>query len=281
MKKNNLTCQISRWIFLISVLLFLGRLTFLYLTSEQKLTNLLPALGIILILAAGFILPVIIGRGERRKRAALWQTKEKAKWGFKGRNRDGLWLNYIDFPLIKKADCATGINFYSEWLVIKGGCIIVNPGESKLLDNHLTYNCRQRRTYAWDGCTPKFFFYWFMILGTPDWWNKNVTVQYIDDQNNISSKTVFWQLAHHASLVHDALYQYLNVIPINKKDVDELFRKMLRDAGMNALIALIYKTAVCMFGAAGVSYTPVDQSMIHVTGLPPCITGKTKEIALV
>lgn len=281
MKKKNLTCQIARWIFIITSLLVLIWLTILFLNSEMKFIYLLQQLSILLVIAAGFFLPIYIGSGERKLRGEQWLLKEKTKWCFHGRDRNGLWLNYIEEPLVRKADCATGVNFYSEWLVIKGGCIIVNPGESTLNGNTITYNCKSHRTYAWDGCTPKFFFYWFMILGTPDWWSKKVTVQYIDNQNNISSKTVFWQLAHHASLVHDALYQYLNVVPIKKKDIDELFRNMLKDAGMNAFVALIYKTAVCMFGAARVSYTPVDQSMMHVAGLPPCIADKKGDNALV
>jgi hypothetical protein len=44
----------------------------------------------------------------------------------------------------------------------------------------------------------------------------------------------------HASLVHDALYQYLDNIPLSKNEVDQLFYQMLLEAGMPKIIAIGY-----------------------------------------
>jgi hypothetical protein len=57
-------------------------------------------------------------------------------------------------------------------------------------------------------------------------------------------KEQFWQRAHHASLVHDVLYQYLNSIPIPKSDVDNLFHEMLIESGFSGIMAKIYHLAV-------------------------------------
>lgn len=46
----------------------------------------------------------------------------------------------------------------------------------------------------------------------------------------LARKQVFWQRSHHASLVHDALYQYLHTLPISKTAVDQLFYDMLCDS---------------------------------------------------
>ena len=56
----------------------------------------------------------------------------------------------------------------------------------------------------------------------------------------------------HASLVHDALYQYLNNIPLSKIEVDQLFHDMLIEAGMPKLMAMTYHFLVIKFGASDV-----------------------------
>jgi hypothetical protein len=55
-------------------------------------------------------------------------------------------------------------------------------------------------------------------------------------------------LAHNASLVHDALCQYLEYSPISKKDVDRFFCKKLKESGMCRPLAKIYHLAVRCFG---------------------------------
>ena len=181
-----------------------------YFIFHNSLKTLLVALAILVL---GVQLPRVVGRRTRIRNSLDAKKKELKKWGFHSRDREGPWLNYIDYPLVKESAYAAGKLFYSEWLIIHDGKIIVNPGQSSVdPSGSVIYNYCVRRTYAWDGCTPKRFFFWFAILGTPDWWQVTENVTTLDDKNNCVHKSVFWQQAHHASLVHDALYQYLDSI---------------------------------------------------------------------
>lgn len=225
--------------------------SFAYVISHSSLKTLLSALAILVL---GVQLPRLVGRRTRISRSLDAKKKERAKWGFHSRDREGPWINYIDYPLVKESAYAAGKRFYSEWLIIEDGRIIVNPGPSKVdpASGSVSYDYSVRCTYAWDGCTPKRFFFWFAILGTPDWWQVVENVTTLDEKNNCVQKSVFWQQAHHASLVHDALYQYLDSIPIAKRDVDRQFFEMLLDSGMPRLLAGIYHFFVRHFGAGDI-----------------------------
>ena len=90
--------------------------------------------------------------------------------------------------------------YSSEWLEISiSGQIRVKANENG---------------YAWDGCTPKWSVFNLFILGVPD---GHV------DYRTMEPYTYF------ASLVHDALYQYLDSVPVSKDRIDLLFLKMLGD----------------------------------------------------
>lgn len=218
----------------------------------------MPAIQTVLIacylLYLGVGLPIWVGYETRRSRAKKAKEKEIKKWGFCGRDRQGAWINYIDYPLVKRASCAEGKRFYSEWLIIHDGLIIVNPGKSEVnvAAKQVDYNFSIRRTYAWDGCTPKLHLFWLALVGTPDWWQRTENVQVFTHEKGIEEKQIFWQQAHHASLVHDALYQYLNSIPIAKIEVDRLFYEMLLNSGMSKPVANIYYYFVRWFGARDV-----------------------------
>ena len=78
-------------------------------------------------------------------------------------------------------------------------------------------------------------------------------------------KTVLWQKAHYASLVHDALYQYLHLIPIAKAQADRLFREMLIDAGITPWTATIYYWGVRFFGGRGAQPNgPAENSRLRL-----------------
>lgn len=221
--------------------------------APDLLNRVLIAFGVVFL---GFALPRWVGWHERKKRAVQAKKDEKAKWGFHSRDREGPWLNYVDFPVVKKTPIADGKFFYSEWLIIHDGTIVVNPGYSTTSHCKVEYDFSVRRAYAWDGCSPKRWFYWVALFGTPDWGDKLEEVTTISqDTTAIKSKEVVWQRAHHASLVHDALYQYLNQIPIDKRDVDQLFHDMLIVSGFNHWVAKIYHSAVHRFGASDVGET--------------------------
>jgi len=223
------------------------------------------------VLYLGFGLPRFHNRRIANQRAREAKRREKQKWGFCSRDREGPWINYIDYPLVVKAACAVGKRFYSEWLIVHDGYVVVNPGPS-IVDRErgsVKYDFSSKRAYAWDGCTPKRWFFWVALLGTPDWGLRRLQVKTVGAKGEIETKDVLWQKAHHASLVHDAFYQYLDTVPVAKRDVDKLFNAMLKESGFSPFLAKIYHLAVRFFGAADVGEDePGDNSALQPTGLP-------------
>ncbi|WP_339724492.1 DUF1353 domain-containing protein [uncultured Paraglaciecola sp.] len=203
------------------------------------------------VVCLGLFLPRQAGWNIRERRAKKSKLAEQQKWGFASRDREGPWINYIDYPLVRNTPLADSKFFYSDWLVIENGKVIVNPGSSEvdLESKTVNYDLAKPNTYAWDGCTPKRLFFWLALLGTPDWWHGEHTIQVLSEQGQLVEKKVFWQLCMHASLVHDALYQYLDSIPITKMQVDQLFHDMLLEAGMPKYLAKVYHWSVDKFGA--------------------------------
>ncbi len=69
--------------------------------------------------------------------------------------------------------------------------------------------------YAWNGCSPKFCL-WDLLIGTPDGVVHAVTGR---------PKT------YYASLVHDALYQFLpDGLPLTRRDADAFFLRLLAES---------------------------------------------------
>lgn len=204
-----------------------------------------------IVVCLGLYLPRQAGWDIREHRAKEAKLTEQQKWGFSSRDREGPWINYIDYPLVRQTSLADNKFFYSDWLVIDDGKVIVNPSTSKVNLEHkqVSYDFSQPNAYAWDGCTPKRLFFWLTLIGTPDWWHGEHSIQAITKQGELIDKKVFWQLCMHASLVHDALYQYLDNIPLTKVQVDQLFHDMLIEAGMPKLMAKAYHWSVEKFGA--------------------------------
>ena len=110
-------------------------------------------------------------------------------------------------------------DYISKWLYIsKEGVITVRAND---------------KGYSWDGCTPKWSVFNLFIIGTPD--------------GHVNYRTMK-PYTYYASLVHDALYQYLDTVPIKKVDIDSLFLKMLGDFKPR----WIYYLAVRIGGGNGV-----------------------------
>lgn len=85
--------------------------------------------------------------------------------------------------------------------------------------------------YAWDGCTPKLCFL-DVLIGIPDG---------AVDTGTGRPKT------YYASLVHDALYQFLHDgLPYTRKDADRFFLQLMKETDF-ALRGLYY-VAVRIFG---------------------------------
>jgi hypothetical protein len=109
--------------------------------------------------------------------------------------------------------------FVSQWLEIaEDGVITVKANDTG---------------YSWDGCTPKLDILNLVVVGVPDGHRDYRTQK---------------PYTYHASMVHDALYQYLDSIPVSKSEVDLLFLKMLGDFKLR----YVYYLAVKWFGARGV-----------------------------
>ena len=85
--------------------------------------------------------------------------------------------------------------------------------------------------YAWDGCTPKFCLL-DIVLGVPDG---------VVHERTKRPKT------YYASLVHDALYQFLNDdLPLSRKDADQCFLKLMQESDF--ALSKLYYWAVRCFG---------------------------------
>jgi hypothetical protein len=110
--------------------------------------------------------------------------------------------------------------FVTEWLEIStDGLVTVKANDTG---------------YSWDGCTPKFSLFDIKIVGVPD--------------GHIDSRTMK-PYTYRASMVHDALYQYLGSVPVYKRDIDLLFLEMLGDFRLRYL----YYFAVKYLGGRGVT----------------------------
>lgn len=109
-----------------------------------------------------------------------------------------------------------GRTYKSKWIEIKeNGDIIVNPN---------------KRNYAWDGCTPKYNIL-DISCGTPD---------------GVLSMETKKPITYYGSLLHDAIYQHKNEIPLSRKETDILFREVLMRH--NFLLSDIYYFGVRVFG---------------------------------
>jgi len=87
------------------------------------------------------------------------------------------------------------------------------------------------RGYAWDGCTPKFCFM-DLVIGTPD------GVVYLGSG---------FPKTYYASLIHDALYQFLpHGFPLTRKQADQCFLQLMTESEFS--LRYIYYIAVRSFG---------------------------------
>lgn len=126
------------------------------------------------------------------------------------------WRYVLDAPYHKTHELLKNVYFSNEWVHIDGGTIIISA------------------RYAWDGCTPAYkvpLIKWW--VGIPDGWGAKV-----DGKCQ----------AYYASLVHDALCQFRQEIPISKDASVELFSLMLEEGGFPRPIARIYRAFVKVLG---------------------------------
>ena len=95
-----------------------------------------------------------------------------------------------------------------------------------------------KKGYSWDGCTPKICFF-DILIGTPD-----------GVVHRVSGKPK----TYYASLVHDALYQFLPEIPgiahLTRRDADDFFFRIMEEYEFAP--RWIYWLAVRMFGGLAI-----------------------------
>ena len=102
------------------------------------------------------------------------------------------------------------------------------------------------RGYSWDGCTPKFYFL-DLVFGTPDG---------VVDKRTGRPKT------YYASLIHDALYQFLpDGLPLSRAQADECFLRLMTDSQF--ALRHVYWLAVRIFGWLTL---PITRHIRHTHG---------------
>ena len=106
------------------------------------------------------------------------------------------------------------------------------------LEIHSNGDARVLSGYAWDGCTPKFSIF-DILVGTPDG---------VPNERTKKPKT------YYASLVHDVLYQFLEINPdVPKAAADKIFLELLARDGFAP--RYIYYIAVSAFGGLSHRFT--------------------------
>lgn len=152
---------------------------------------------------------------------------------FRARDRWGLWLYRIDREFRVESPFV-GRPFRARWLTIHAdGTIIIPAG------------------YAWDGCTPKWSVFDLCTIGTPD---------------GIVNVRTGMRRTGRASLVHDALYQYLAWHEISRAEADRLFLDLMRRDGF--ALARLYWLAVRAFGGVFARGKHPDRARIRAESLP-------------
>jgi hypothetical protein len=118
------------------------------------------------------------------------------------------------------------------------GCAFIDRHGHRRLEIHPNGDARVLANYAWDGCTPKFSLF-DIVFGTPDGIPNQVTKR---------------PKAYYASLLHDVLYQFLDVnLPMSRAHADRVFLELLtRD---RFAPRPIYYAAVRAFGGAAHLFT--------------------------
>jgi hypothetical protein len=111
------------------------------------------------------------------------------------------------------------------------GCAFVDRSGKRRLELHPNGDAKVLANYAWDGCTPKFAI-WDIVFGTPDGIPNNKTTK---------PKT------YYASLLHDVLYQFLDVdLPMSRANADRIFLELLTRDGFGP--KWVYYAAVRILG---------------------------------
>lgn len=111
------------------------------------------------------------------------------------------------------------------------GWAFYDSGGRRRLEIHPDGTAVVLATYTWDGCTPKIALF-DIPFGIPD---------------GIPNEKTRKPKAYYASLMHDVLYQFLEVqLPLTRKQVDTIFLELLEESDFAP--RQIYYAAVRVFG---------------------------------
>jgi hypothetical protein len=118
------------------------------------------------------------------------------------------------------------------------GVAFLDKSGARRLEIYPNGDARVLAGYAWDGCTPKFSLF-DILIGTPDG---------IPNERTKKPKT------YYASLVHDVLYQFMELNPdVPKAAADKIFLELLTRDGFAP--RHIYYAAVSVFGGLSHRFT--------------------------
>lgn len=114
-----------------------------------------------------------------------------------------------------------GVSFANKWLKIREDGQIIVLGSNPECNG-----------YAWDGCSPKFFFF-DVYFGTPD---------------GIADRETRKPLTYYASLIHDVLYQFRDCYreQVSREIIDQIFLDELRQQSFQ--LSGLYFWVVRIFG---------------------------------
>ena len=124
-----------------------------------------------------------------------------------------VWIYKLkeDFHCKSTTNILQNISFECEWGNIRDGVLTIYKG------------------YAWDGCTPKYKLFGKYYIGVWDGWDVNGK-----------------PACYYASLVHDFICQYGDILPITKKQSVQVFDSLLKET--NWPFRKLYVKAVDLFG---------------------------------
>ena len=130
------------------------------------------------------------------------------------------WLYRLD----KNYSWESGLHFERDYvyLDVKGKVRMIIEADGKITVT---------KRYTWNGCSPKICFF-DINIGTPD---------------GVVYKCTGRPKAYYASLVHDALYQFLRVnSPVSRRQADACFLRLMKESEF--CLRYIYWVAVRLFG---------------------------------
>jgi hypothetical protein len=137
------------------------------------------------------------------------------------------WRYTLDQVFSKDLPALVDVEFANRWITIVGGAITVS------------------QKYAWNGLLPTGLNFLINFLG----WFSFATKGATEDKQSV---------AYYATLVYDALCQFRQYIPLDKKQALEIFKGMLVEQGVPRWKIAVYAAMIALFTPSNSDWiTPV------------------------